>query len=129
MIRRMFRKKVSSVLVKIYKPIEDLWNNEPIDLMTQYALMLKKLGGKLPDVRNIHYHGVFPILDADRQYTPELYAEVMKDSSKAIKGRNGQLALADYRRVIELDMTRSGYLVVLTSGFTNPGWLAEARTG
>ena len=97
----MFRKKSPSVLVKIYKPIEDLWNNEPIDLMTQYALMLKKLGGKLPDVRNIHYHGVFPVLDAPKQYTPELYAEVMKDSSKAIKGRNGQLALADYRRVIE----------------------------
>jgi len=98
-IRRWFHKRPKSVLVELYKPIEHLWADEPINLMTQYMQVLRKYG-KTYDVKRIHYHGVFPILDADRQYTPELYEEVQRDPRKAIKGANGQLAIIDYRRVI-----------------------------
>ncbi len=97
-VHRWFR-PVRNVLVKIYKPIEDAWADEPINLATKYILLLKQYG-KYYFIKNIHYHGVFPILDAEQQYTPELYNEVMRDPRKAIKGANGQLAIIDYKRVI-----------------------------
>ena len=99
-IRRWISRKPISVLIIIYKPIEDLWNNEPLDLTMQFIQLMKRYG-KNYYVKAVHQHGVFPILDADRQYTNELYNEVMRDPHKAIRGSNNQLAIIDYRRVIE----------------------------
>jgi len=99
-IRRWIRRKPISVLVKIYKPIDDMWNNEPLDLTMQFIQLMKRYD-KNYHVKAVHQHGVFPVLDADRQYTPESYIEVLKDSSKAIREKSGALAIIDYRRVIE----------------------------
>jgi len=98
-IRRWISRKPISVLIIIYKPIEDLWNNEPLDLTMQFIQLMKRYG-KNYCVKAVYQHGVFPILDAGRQYTPELYNEVMRDPHKAIRGSNNQLAIIDYRRVI-----------------------------
>lgn len=98
-IRRWFHKKPASVLVKIYQPVKHSWN-EPINLMNGYVQELRKYG-KRYEIKHVQRFGLFPILDADRQYTPELYNEVQRDPRKAITGANGQLAIIDYKRIIE----------------------------